>query len=387
MRIAYVTETYPPEINGGEHLVERTLRSLRDHGHEVELIRPRRRGEVSSNTVNEWLTAAIALPMTTEHRWGFAFVRTLDKHFERTRPELVHIATQGPLGRAALLAARQRGLPVTTDFRTKLHSSGHDSRFRFLEPLIGGYLRGFHNRANLTFVPSSTVQRELAADGFRHLALVGRGVDTALFSPAKRNLHLRATWGAVQRDPPVLLYVGRLTHEKNVVLALRAFGIVHHLRPLTRMVVVGEGPLRPQLEAEFPAARFVGAQEGEALACYYASADLFIFPGENETFGDVTLEAMSSGLAVIAFNTGAAADHILHGINGMVVTPGDERAFMETVCRSAAIDRELVAPMGAQAREAALSATWDKVLGTFDSLLVSTAMAMPPKLSRQVAVA
>lgn len=387
MRIAYVTETYPPEINGIALTVERTVRYLRDRGHEVELIRPRQRGESSSDSLNEWRTAGLPLPMYPDLRCGLTTAWSLNKRFQRTQPELVHIATQGLLGRAALLAAKRIGIPATTDFPAILRSYGHHDRLGFLLPFVHAYLRRFHARAERTFVSSRRVQQELAAEGFRRLEVVGRGVDTELFSPDKRSRQLRATWGAVRDDQVVLLYVGPLAPGKNVAIALRAFEIVHHLRPPTRMVVVGDGPLRPQLEAEFPMARFVGQQTGEELARHYASADLFVFPSESETFADVALEAMSSGLPVAAFDRTTAADHIAHGENGVVVAPGDERAFMETVCRSAAIDREQLVPMRVRARETGLQASWSNVLGNFESRLVSITAARHSRAPSRAAIA
>lgn len=387
MRIAYVSETYPPEVNGVALSVERAVRYLREHGHEVELIRPRQRGESPSDTRHEWRTAGFPLPMYPDLRCGLAFTGTLNRRFARNPPQVVHIATPGPLGRAALKAARQRGIPVTSDFRTNFHSYCRYYRLGFLTPLVSGYLRNFHNAAQRTFVPSRSVQSELSATGFQHLDLVGRGVDTDLFSPAMRSRTLRAAWGAVQDDQPVLLYVGRLAREKNVLLALRAFEIVYHLRPMTRMVVVGDGPLRTQLQTAFPMVHFAGIQRGEDLARHYASADLFVFPSESETFGNVTLEAMSSGLPVIAFNVAAAADHIANESNGVLVAPGNHNGFMEAVCRKAAIDRELLVPMRARAREAVLNLTWEKILGNFEALLVSAALAQPMERSHRVVMA
>ena len=384
MRIAYITETYPPEDNSVALFVERTVLFLRDRGHEVELIRPRQSGESSSDTVNEWRSASLPFPRRPDLRCGLAFVETLNKRFARSRPELVHIATQGPLGHSALLAAEQRGLPVTTDFQTDFHSYTREYRLGILQPFIRNYLRKFHNRGRRTFVPSHSVQNDLVVEGFQRLEVVGRGVDTDLFSPAMRSRQLRAAWGVIQDDQLVLLYVGRLIPEKNVALALRAFEIVRYLRPLTRMIVVGDGPLHRQLETAFPDAQFVGAKQGEDLARHYASADLFVLPCESKTFGNVTLEAMSSGLAVIAFNTAAAADHISHGENGAVVAPGDQLGFMEAVCRHAAIDRELLAPMRTSARKKALNVTWDKVLGNFEDHLVSTAMTTPRESPRRI---
>jgi glycosyltransferase involved in cell wall biosynthesis len=213
---------------------------------------------------------------------------------------------------------------------------------------------------------------------------VGRGVDTALFSPEKRSQALREELGA--GEGPILLYVGRLAAEKNVSLALCAFDAVRLRMPEATMVVVGEGPLRKKLEAEFPAARFVGAQHGEALARWYASSDLFLFPSTSETFGNVTLEALASGLPVIAFDTAAAAEHVDDCDNGLLSPVGEEAAFIASACSLAWQHRHLGA-VRARARQAALKANWADVLGRFEHLLQETVQAHAARTVRGVALA
>lgn len=373
MRIAYVTETYPPEINGVSLTVQRTVHFLREQGHQVELIRPRQPGETPCDDGHELRTAGMPIPMYPDLRLGLARSAVLARRFAESRPDLVHVVTQGPLGYAALLAALKHGLPITTDFRTNFHFYSQYYRLGWLQPVICRYLRNFHNRARRTFVPSQMMRRELAAEGFMNLDVVGRGVDAGQFSPARRSRQLRLSWGVLDDDQRVVLYVGRLAREKNVGLALRAFEAASRGDPGLRMIVVGDGPLRRQLQNEFPAAHFVGTQHGEALAGHYASADLFVFPSLSETFGNVTLEALASGLAVIAFDAAAAADYIAHGDNGMVVAPGDEQAFIETLGRCAAMRREAFAALRERARETALQADWDKVLEGFEKQLAATA--------------
>jgi glycosyltransferase involved in cell wall biosynthesis len=172
----------------------------------------------------------------------------------------------------------------------------------------------------------------------------------------------------------VLLHVGRLAAEKNVTLALCAFEAVRAREPSTRMVVVGDGPLRRRLEAEFPDARFVGMQSGEALAAHYASADLFLFPSLSETFGNVTLEALASGLPVVAFDTAAAAEYVDDCANGLLAPVGAERAFVAAVCSLAWQHRHLD-EVRAEARRAALAASWPDVLGRFEAHLLDTVAA------------
>ncbi|MDQ2928062.1 MAG: glycosyltransferase, partial [Pseudomonadota bacterium] len=204
LRIAYVTETWPPELNGVSLTVERTVRYLRGCGHAVELIRPRQPGESALDAADELRTAGCAIPMYREMRFGLARVGTLVRRFERTRPEVVHLATPGPLAWAALAAARSLGVATTSDFRTNFHQY---SRYYGLGVLAGtalGLLRRFHNLTRCTFVPTRSARRELAAAGFDNLTVVGRGVDAERFSPSLRSRALRESWGASD-DAPVFL--------------------------------------------------------------------------------------------------------------------------------------------------------------------------------------
>ena len=390
MRVAYVTETYSPEINGIALSVGRTVRFLRERGHFVDLIRPRQRGETveaSPGERHELLTAGLRLPIYPDRRCGLAFPWTLARRFAHTRPDLVHIASAGPLGRAALLAAEHQDLPVTTDFCTNVHAYSH--RPEWLQPVIYRYLRKFHNRAQRTFVPSRMLHQQLAASGFRNLELVGRGVDTQLFSPEHRDPQLRGDWDAAGDDQLVMLYVGRLVREKNVALALRAFEMARAFHPRMRMVVVGDGPLRRQLESSFPSVRFVGTRRGVDLARHYASADLFVFPSQSETFGNVVLEAMASGLAVIGFDAAAVADLIATRENGIAVVRGDndQRTFVEAVCGCAAARRRELAALGRNARETAQRTSWEKVLGGLEVHLQQVAFKKFLDVQRNVVMA
>jgi len=370
VRIAYVTETYPPELNGVSLTVERSVRQLRQRGHRVEVIRPRQAGDAAQPGPDEFLTRGCPIPMYPALRFGVCSSAALRRRFEQSQPQIVHIATEGPLGWAALRAAQALSLPVSSDFRTNFHQYSGYYGLGWFSPVVMDCLRRFHNQTQRTFVPTEATRRALVSAGFERLEVVGRGVDTAQFTPEKRSAALRAEWGA--EAGPVLLYVGRLAAEKNVGLALCAFEAARLRMPGTTMVVVGDGPKRRRLEAEFPAARFVGLQRGEALAQHYASADLFLFPSLSETFGNVTLEALASGLPVVAFDTAAAADHVDDCDNGLLAPVGDERAFVAAVCSLAWQYRHLGA-VRAHARRAALKANWTDVLARFEGLLAETA--------------
>jgi len=384
MRIAYVTETYPPELNGVSLTVERTVRFLRARGHNVELIRPRQPGETALDASDELRTLGFAIPVYRELRFGVAGVAALAQRFRRTRPELVHLATPGPLAWAALAAARSLGIPTTSDFRTNFHQySRYYGLGAFATPVLG-LLRRFHNLTQRTFVPTRAALRELAGVGFHNLTVVGRGVDTGVFAPEQRSAALRRQWHA--EDAPVLLMVGRVAAEKNVELGLRAFERARRARPGTRLVVVGDGPARTRLEAAHPEARFVGVQRGADLAVHYASADVFLFPSLSDTFGNVVMEALASALPVVSFAVAAPAEHVDDGVSGRLVAAGDEASFIAAVVamteRGAAL-----APMRAAALAAARRAHWAEVLERFEARLEDTVHALEASSPRIPAVA
>jgi glycosyltransferase involved in cell wall biosynthesis len=385
MRIAYVTETYPPEVNGVALTVARAVAWLRQRGHEVDLIRPRQQHERSGAGANEWRTAGCPLPMYADLRFGVATQGALQRRFEARGVELVHVATPGPLAWQALRAARALDLPSSGEFRTNFHQYCGYYHLGLVAPLALRGLRRLHNSTDRTFVPTRALERELTALGFRNLAVIGRGVDGARFSPTHRSHELRRGWG-VADGAPLVLYVGRVAPEKNVALALDGFEALRASAPEARMVVVGDGPQCAALASAHPAVRFVGARHGEPLAACYASADLFVFPSLSDTFGNVTLEALASGLPVLAYNVAAAAEHVVDGVSGRLVAPGDATGFAATL-RELVTAPERLHAMRAAAVEAASRATWDEVLARFEAQLQDTVHAHEAALAPAAVVA
>ena len=374
MRVAFVTETYPPEVNGVALTVERSVRYMRRAGHDVLLVRPRQGGEARGDETLEWCTHGMRIPMYPDLRMGFASGAALRRRLQRFDAELVHVATQGPLGRAAVLAARQLGVPVTSDFRTNFHVYCEHYGLAFARDLVMRYLRSFHNRTAATFVPCRSLRDELLAHGFERVEVLSRGVDARRFTPARRSAALRRRWGA-RDDAPVLLYVGRLAAEKNVPLALDAFAAVRAQRGDARRVIVGDGPLREALQREHRDVHFAGVQRGEALAAHYASADLFVFPSCSETFGNVTLEAMASGLCVVAFAAAAAGELMRDRRDGLLAAPGDDAAFVRAAVAAAtrAVD---VDALRQRARLRAQASDWEPVLQRFEQRLRAVAASV-----------
>ncbi|XQE66111.1 glycosyltransferase family 4 protein [Pseudomonas sp. P3C3] len=369
LHIALVSETFPPEVNGVANTLGRLCQGLRERGHRLQLVRPRQADDTAPNDDQLLLTRGWPLPGYAGLQWGHSSLHKLLRRWQRNRPDVLYIATEGPLGLSALRAARRLGIPVVSGFHTNFQQYSDHYGFGLLTRLLTGYLRWFHNRSRLTLVPSPSQRLELQRRGFERLELLARGVDGQLFHPARRSAALRAEWG-LGEDEIVVLHVGRLAAEKNLQLLTRAFRELQGNLPRQRLrlVLVGDGPLRAQLQAELPDALFCGVQRGEALAAHYASGDLFLFPSLSETFGNVVLEALASGLAVVAFDQAAAAQHIRHGHNGALATPGDEAAFIEAA-RWLLEDAESLRRVRLNARQHAGKQGWPAIVERFESLL------------------
>ena len=368
MRYAIVTETFPPEINGVALTVAALAEGLRNRGHEVRLARPRQPGDGDSGgRDDELLLPGLALPRYPGLRFGLPAAGHLRGAWRRARPDALYVATEGPLGWSALRAARSLGIPAATGFHTRFDRYMADYGLAPLAPLAFAWLRRFHRRADTTIVPTRELAEMLRARGFGNVARLARAVDTTLFDPARRDPDLRARWN-VRGEAPVLLHVGRIAAEKNLGLAVRAFRALQSLRPDARFAWVGDGPERERLRDENPDFLFCGVQRGEALARHFASADLFVFPSRSETFGNVTLEALASGLPTVAFDYGAAREHLRDGIHGAAPADGDEHAFVAAVLRLGCDDHAR-AMMGRAARGAVAGLHPDRVAADFDALL------------------
>ncbi len=373
-RLAVVTETYPPEVNGVAMSMARVVDGLNRRNHDVQLIRPRQSAKAAPPSsgqpaVDEVLTKGLPVPLYPNLRMGVPSKRALVKLWSLKRPDVVHIATEGPLGWSALQAAQHLALPVTSDYRTNFHAYGKHYRLGLFSKPIMGYLRKFHNRCDATMVPTEAMRALLSDRGFERLSVVGRGVDAQRFDPARRSAAMRESWGAGP-DDLVLGYVGRLAPEKNLGVALAAFEAVKAVQPRARLVFVGDGPMRAELAARAPDAVFAGQRSGDDLAEHYAGLDLFLFPSLTETFGNVTTEAMASGCAVVAFESAAAGELIRSGVNGWLAGAGREADFV-AAARVAALDAATRRAVAEAARVTARRLDWGDITARFEGVLES----------------
>jgi len=368
--LAIVTETYPPEVNGVAMTIGRLVEGLRSNGHRVRIFRPRQPAAdagTGSAHGDDLALPGFPLPGYAGLRFGLPARRRLCAAWRAARPDAVHVVTEGPLGWSAVAAARSLGIPVTSGFHTNFDRYSRHYGIGWLQPTVAAYLRSFHRRTRATLVPTASLAASLAGEGLSGVRVVGRGVDTALFDPARRSAALRAEWGLAADDLAVL-YVGRVAAEKNIDLALRAFAAIQVRCPRARFVLVGDGPLRARLQRQHPAHHFAGQRLGDDLAAHYASGDLFLFPSLTETFGNVTQEAMASGLAVLAFRSAAAAEMIVDGDNGRTIAPGDDAAFIQAAL-TLAQDGAALARLRENARQRVAACGWGAVSLQFEAVL------------------
>jgi glycosyltransferase involved in cell wall biosynthesis len=380
VNVALVTETYPPEVNGVAMTLSRLTGGLVARRHVVEVVRPRQKDEVEGAVpmaepvagargtgVAQWLVPGAPIPFYKTLRMGLPVQGALVKRWRETQPDVVHVATEGPLGLAALNAAKKLGLPVTSSYHTNFHQYGGHYGLRFGRDIALRYMRWFHNQAACTMAPTDEMCAQLKTEGFERLRTLARGVDGKLFSPAKRSAELRASWGAGPEDP-VVIYVGRVAAEKNLGQAVEAFLAMQAVEPRAKFVLVGDGPERAALAAKHPEFHYAGMRRGEELAAHYASADAFVFASVTETFGNVVTEAMASGLVVVAYDYAATRQHVRDGVNGFAAAFGDKAALVATA-RDVMCRRVEWAAVREAARATALTITWDAIIETFEEEL------------------
>ncbi len=360
------------------HLVQ----GLAQRGHRITIIRPRQRHESPRYSVTQRVACrqvrlpGFPLPGYPQLRLGLPASRRMRQLWTLSRPDLVHIATEGPLGASAINTALRLGIPVTSSFHTNFDQYTRDYRLGWLRPLVTAWLRRVHNRTRRTFVPTRALLARLGAGGYTNLRLLSRGLDTELFTPACRDEALRASWGAAPGDP-VVLHVGRMAAEKNYPLLFRAFDAVKAVAPRARLVLVGDGPLLSAYQRQRPDAVFTGFYTGLNLARHYAAGDLYLHASVTETFGNVITEALGSGLAVSAFDYAAAHEFIRHEENGLVSPVGDEAAFIAAAVRLAA-DPALAGRLRARATAAVRHHSWAGVVAQFETDLAEAAAESPP---------
>ena len=358
MRIAYCSDAVPPVADGVTRTLCAVADTLRDTATEFLFI-----SAVKPDPALRWrdrvrLIPAIRVPLYPYYKMGLPLPRTVGPILEHFAPDILHVVTPSLLGLYGMRYARRRGIPVVASFHTDFVTLQSFYHLGWLEWLGVRCCRAFYNQCALTLAPSHYTADQLRGRGVQSVALWQRGVDLERFSPAFRSAKLREQVGAA--GVPLLLYVGRLAKEKNLDDLVAAIHLLERRGDRFKLVIVGDGPTRRQLEAQLPEAHFTGYVYGEALARWYASADVFVFPCAIETFGNAVLEAFASGLPVIGVNHGAVPELVRHEWNGLLVPAAAPAAFADAI--HGLLERpEERARLGTHGREFAAGYRWSDV--------------------------
>ncbi len=375
MRFTLVTETFVPEINGVAKTLDRLVHELAERGHEIDIVRPKQKNEINNSPFIHTKVSGLPIPGYSGLQFGLPAGRKLKKLWQENTPDIIYVATEGPLGSSAIHVAKKLDIPVVSGFHTNFHSYSKHYNLGWLEKIIFSYLKNLHNKTQCTLAPSPELVAELKQRGINDVDLFSRGVDTEIYNPVHRSAELRSKFN-IDEQAPLALYVGRIAAEKNIDVVIKSYQAMKQSEPKTRLMMVGDGPILEKLKKQHPDIIFPGSKVGKELSQHYASADLFLFASETETFGNVILEAMSSGLAVVAYDYAASSMHISHEHDGLTAELGNADEF----CNTAVIlikQPETIKTIREQARIKAEQTDWKHVIDRFEKVLVRYVKSKP----------
>ncbi len=365
-RIALFSGAYNHIADGVTLTLNRLVSYLIDTGNDVRVFAPTVDQPAISHAGTLIPTPSLPIPGRPEYMLSTGLSRRIRDEIRAFNPTIFHIATPDLAGYKALKFGIKRGAPVVASYHTHFTSYLKYYKLQRLQPVVWNYLRWFYSHCEEIYVPSASMADVLRGQGIReNLHLWQRGVDTHLFNPARRSLEWRRALG-INDDEVVIAFISRLVWEKGldvyaeVIESLTRKGIPH------RSVIVGDGPARTELETRLKDTLFLGYQRGQELATSYASSDLFLFPSETETFGNVTLEAMASGIPAVCADATGSRSLIRDGVSGFLATPRDTPSFLHYVERLV-LDESLRRNMGQLANKHAQDYAWPVIMARIDS--------------------
>jgi glycosyltransferase involved in cell wall biosynthesis len=359
MKIAYFTETFLPKIDGIVTRLTQTLKALDHLNVESQIFCPGKKGVSQYFSTQCIGVPGFKFPLYPELKLAPPNPALILRELKKFKPDLIHVVNPAFLGLGGILAAKQLDIPLIASYHTHIPQYLHHYGFGAIEDLIWMLIRSVHNQARLNLCTSSAMVEELSSHDVKNVKLWRRGVDTTLFHPSRKNQAMREFLSEGNVDSPLLIYVGRLSAEKeiqNIAPILRAI-------PEARLALVGDGPYRKDLEKTFAnlPAHFVGYLHGDKLASAFASSDLFVFPSTTETLGLVLLEAMAAGLPCIGARAGGIPDIITDEENGLLAEPNNEEEWIHKIqaCLNGATDLKLLADAARSEAE-----RWDWISAT-----------------------
>lgn len=361
MKVAYFTESLLPHVDGVSRTLAQLFGTLEAREVDFRVYAPFRPGPDVSWSGRVHRVPYIRFPLYPDYRISLPYGRAVRRNLDAFAPDLIHVVSPTPGAAWAQSYARRAGIPVVGSFHTHFVSYfGYYGVPRLAE--VGWkILRRIYGRCEAVYVPSRSMIRELESHGMRKLELWSRGIDTRRFSPRFRDAALRAQAGA-DESTPIVLMVSRLVKEKDLADLVEMDRILRARGAEFRLVLVGEGPMREELERALPGAFFAGHQSGDALARWYASGDVFVFPSTTETFGNVVLEALASGIPAVVVDRGGPPDLIVEGENGWVAGANDPVDLARRVGMLLG-DPQLRKHMGERGAEMARERDWSAING------------------------
>ncbi len=375
LRVLYCTDTYPPQVNGVSVVTALSVAGLRARGWKVAVVAPRYPD--GANQINGAVDAlaerevvgipSLAFPPYPDIRLAAPSYPRLSQVVDRFKPDIIHSATEFMIGRLGQIAASRAGIVRLSSYHTDFSRYTEAYGVPWLRNTVSGYIGRFHRRSACVYTPSAPACDDLRAMGVLRARVWGRGVDIAAFSPERRSQPLRAAMGVDQSV--VFLHVGRLAAEKGVDVIIRAFALARELLPAraAKLVIAGTGPEEASLrDMAGPDVSFLGVLDrAKALPRLYASADAFLFSSLTETLGLVVLEAMSSGLPVVATPAGGVGDHLRDGENGIAIGPRDVDGMAKAIV-TLTLSADHRRRLGAGAIATAHQLDWDLELDRLD---------------------
>ncbi|RMH73554.1 MAG: glycosyltransferase family 1 protein [Gemmatimonadetes bacterium] len=360
MKIAYFTESLPPKTDGVAKSLTKLAETLLQREIDFRFYCPAKPDETVAWHHRVRKVVSVPFPLYSYYDIALPMFDRLEPELDEFAPEIVHVASPTLLGIFGQDYARRRHIPVVGSFHTNFVSYFRYYNIQFAEQFGWNILRWFYGRCAVVYAPSRSTAADLAAHGIGNVELWQRGIELERFSPHLRDMELRRSIGA--EHIPIVLFVARLVKEKDLDDLMAAAELLTSWGHTFKVVFVGDGPYRSEIEQRLPDAYIAGFQYGEDLARWYASADIFAFPSTTETFGNVILEAFASGLPVVTVNKGGVQDLVTSGLNGYIAQANNPLDFAEKIQLLLA-DEDHRRTLGQNGLKTARNFSWDRING------------------------
>lgn len=356
MRIAIFTDTFLPEINGVTKTLSKMKKYMDEQEIEYKFFIPGDAKDANENIVSFNSFSFFLYP---ERKIAIPRYKEIKNSLDKFNPDIIFIVTPFAIGLMGFRYAKEKGIPIVSNYSTDFPKYLKHYKLEILQNAVWTFFRWFHSSSHINFCPSIATKLDMENHGIRNVEIWGRGIEINEFSPRKRNQELREKYCI--DDEKLLLYVGRIAPEKELDVLIDAVKILNKKKLKFKLLVIGDGPSKQGFEDEnIENVVFVGYKRGEELKEYYASTDIFTFPSSSETYGNVILEAMASGLPVVAPFAGGVKENLIDMENGLAFQTGDPEDMAEKI-ECLLTNSELIDRFGETARKHTLSKGWNEV--------------------------